>query len=154
MIVWLFASIWHALVGLVLLAVFFVGAVAVLGHSIAKATAHDQATCDCPDCRRRRNVASKKRWEEQDKKRDPQWANDEPRQTNELWISTIELIQRGTGTQVGVKGVMYELMEVEAGDGKWLLYLKNLTNRRRVVSVVKYQAGHRKYWKLGDGWFS
>jgi hypothetical protein len=150
LIVWFFESLWHALVGLVLLVGFFGGSVVLLARAIAQSTAHDQAKCDCVDCKRRRIVASDKR-----KNRNPRpLTNDPRRRTNELWISTLELVERGRGTRVGVKGIQYELKEIEMGNGAWVLYLTNLKSRQRSVVTVKYEAGHRKYWKLGDGWFS
>lgn len=161
MIVWLFTSIWHALLGLVLLVTFFGGAVIVLARAIAKSTEHDQTKCECVDCQRRRALATEKRWAnkrwgEKDQKRDPQWSNDTPRRTNELWISTLELIgpMHGPGTRVGVKGVMYEFKEVDIRNGKWHIYLTRLSDKQRTIVTVKYEAGHRRYWKLGTRWFS
>lgn len=144
MLAWIFASFWHALVGLVLLTVFFLGAVGVLARAVAESARHDQATCDCIGCRRRREVAARKRWGN---------ANGKPPAArlaaNDHWISTIQLIGEGAGTVVEAKGTSYQYREMAPGDGCWVLRMKNLRTRQSVVTTVNYEAGHRKIWKLG-----
>jgi hypothetical protein len=137
---WFFATVWHALVGFILLSGLLLAAVYVLARAITENTAHDQATCDCVDCQRRRNVASRKRWSRTDSKPDSRTAGP--------WISTLDLIDHGPGTRVRVKGAVYEFMAAEPGGGRWTIRLMNLSTRKKTLVTVRYESGERRCWNL------
>ena len=141
MLAWFLTSIWHALAGAALLSVFFVGAVYVLCRALADSTAHDQAICGCVDCRRRREAALE-RWRA---------TQETKRKGKEEWISTRDLIKRGAGTKVSVKGVTYEFVRTEPRNDSWALHLTNVSTGAKTIIIIQYETGHRRYWLLGNG---
>ena len=111
------------------------GAVAFLAREISRSTAHNQATCDCPDCRRRRAVASRKRWAELDRKQ----SRGERLSTNELHPGMI----------IVEKGQRYRVTEIAPIDGAWHIRFVNLRTRALTEMYVKYEHGNIRRWERG-----
>lgn len=146
MLAWFVVSIWHALVGLVLLVVLFGGAVLLLAKTLAKNTEHNQATCDCVDCRNRRNRA----WAKRQDQRKRQSAQKYKKSAGQI-LTTREL-QRGmyvlskTGLSFKIEAI------VPTGAGGVRVHLWNWkANRFSKVPVSKDSMDLRQ-WKLAPEW--
>lgn len=142
MLAWFLSGIWHALLGFVLLVVFFVGSVIVLAKAIAKNAGHDQRTCDCWDCKDRRNRAVDKHMN----KHRSVW----DKQTTSAWLTTEELT---TGLRVVSKsGVCYEISALTGRTGGIMVGLVVLASGRKTQVFVPRAQVEKRIWKRAPEW--
>jgi len=139
MIEWLFISVWHSLVGLVLLLTVVIGSVVILAQAIAKSNEHDQARCQCAMCKQRRATAASKRFGE------PQKPVAKPMYADRHFISTDQLYM---GRIVSAKGVTYRVMRIENIDFGVKVHLRNtITGRPTSVDIMTPHMD-RKIWRV------
>lgn len=137
MIVWLFEAVWHALLGLILLVGFFGGAVFVIGREIGKGAQHDFATCQCLECRKRRDIAHKKRVKSRVVKLAPVRTG----------MTATEALR--TGDTVEAKGMRYEVVSlVGRAAGGIQVTLVNLGTGRKSIVPVSRDRVSIKLWKM------
>lgn len=142
------------------------GAVVALPIVIAKAAEHNQATCDCWDCRNRRHRAVEKARARQGKKKRPQSPISpqgvayvpeftEPAKLpdpKDFW-STEEL---RTGYHVYVKGTTYKVTSVRAqydGKGGYVgmrVELQNVLTQTFTFIIIPWKRKTIKMWRKGS----
>lgn len=115
-----------------------IGAVAFgLPYLIAKAAGHDQATCDCWDCRGRRHRAVEKAKARGIK------AQPDPK---DFW-STAQL---ATGRHVIAKGIVYRVENIRTmPDGSTKVGLQNVLTEVYTFSIIPRKLHEAKIWRKG-----
>jgi len=143
----MFEGLWHAVFGLVLLVVTFGGAVFLIAKAITQGAAHDQARCECWDCKNRRVRAvdaAKERMNEAHEQRVV------PRQSATGWMTTLEL---RVGMRIGVEGRIYTVKEItEVPFKSYTVYLKNVRTSASTMVTIKYESRERRLWKQAEDW--
>ena len=139
MVAWIFASLWHAIVGLVLLTGFFIGAIAVIAQSLAESTKHDQRTCQCWDCQDRR-VRS---YDKAKGRLNAEYTAREKRAINdEIWLDTTELYQ---GIRVVIKDDIWLVSGIrEMPDGTRFVHLHSTSGIKTMIGIKNV---NKKIWK-------
>ena len=109
-----------------------------LPYVIAKSNEHNQATCECPNCRDRRIRASEKRHGNREK---------QPRPNGNGRINTIELRK---GMVVVAKGFRYRVDEkTDVGEG-YMIRLFNLTTRLPSTVFIPLSSALARIWSRGS----
>lgn len=146
--------------------VVVIGAVLTMPYFITKWLSHDQATCDCWDCRNRRTRSLQRRADTEEENRRKTERNRQRRQGTNLPLPhyvpekeernpddywTTEQLR--TGFHVLVKGVVYEVGQIRtAPDGNCLVFLRNILTKVDVRPVVITRNMMRtKLWRKGFG---
>jgi hypothetical protein len=134
----------EAIAGLALLTGLVIGAVFVIAREISKGAAHDQARCQCVDCKRRRVEASEKakargRYEP---------VPIQKRTRAKGWLSTEELM---TGMRIEAKDTTYEVINllVTIGLGTQV-HLNNMTTGLKSMVLVRRERASLRIWKRVD----
>lgn len=145
MLAWFFTGIWHMLFGFVLLVTFFIGSVIVLAKAIAQGAAHDQASCDCWDCKNRRHRAVDRRKSSTNRPR-KMWDQEK----TSKWRSTEELT---TGFRVVSKtGVCYEVTSIKVTRVGMLVSLTVMSSGRKSEVFISQERVKDKVWKPAPDW--
>jgi len=140
--------------------VIVIGGVAFgLPYLITKAAGHDQATCDCWDCRNRRHRAVEKAKARQAKQHTRPQARisrtgvdyvpeENVKDPNDYW-STEEL---RSGYHVFVKGVVYEVGLIRGlPDGNTQVNLRNILTKGSTMVIITRRMRQIKMWQKGFG---
>lgn len=147
MIAWMFEGLWHAVFGLVLLVGAFGGAVFLIAKAITQGAAHDQARCECWDCKNRRVRAVDNAKQRMNSAHE---ARVVPKQSATGWITTLEL---RVGMRIGVEGRIYVVKEINEIPFKaYVIYLKNVKTGARTMVTIKYESRDRRLWKQAENW--
>ena len=123
--------------------VIVIGAVAVgLPMVIAQAAGHDQATCDCWDCRNRRVRAVEKA-----KARGKSIPPPEKPDPKDFW-STSELY---AGRHVMVKGTVYRVISIKTmPDHSTKVGLQNVLTEIHTMIIITRKMHEAKIWRKGS----
>lgn len=131
---WIFETLWHALVGLVVLSGLFAGSVMVIAREIERSNRHDQATCGCTGCTGRRNRAWRRRY---DRSPEP------PGESEGSWVSTLDL---NPFDRVEARGIVYQVLSVEStGRGR---RVRLRSNRRVSIVPISHENISRRFWHV------
>jgi hypothetical protein len=138
------------LVGLMLVGLGVVlGAVIVLPYVIAKAAGHDQAICDCWDCRNRRARAVEKAKRRDASRPGSRAIPDEDNNDNHYW-ATNEL---RAGLRVLVKGSTYRVTAVTMQlDGNTRVELFNVLHKKYTMIMISPRMRKVKMWRKLELW--
>lgn len=146
MLAWIFETLWHMLVGLVLLIGFFGGAVFVLGRALGNGTFtdHDVQRCQCPACMGKRARA----WDRHKERTGQSTTKPVNKRTKAGgWLSTEEL---RTADRIGAKGGTFEVVSL-IGDAKGVqVHLNNLGTGTRSMVFVRMGLLQTRIWKKAD----
>jgi hypothetical protein len=141
------------LVGLMLVGLAVIlGAVVALPYVIAKAAGHDQAICDCWDCRNRRARAvekAKRRGTSMGERPGSRTIPDEDSNDNHYW-ATNEL---RAGLRVLVKGSTYRVTAVTMQqDGNTRVELYNVLQKNYTMIMISPRMRKVKMWRKLELW--
>lgn len=147
---------WWGYLGVMLVAVGSV--VALMVNALVRLDRH-QTGCPCKQCDHRRNkrdlklvVKQRKRvLRKYDQDDSGGVVHDDARLLDEGgkgWIDTAHIDQ---GMAVSIRGVHYTVLDVKTDVRGYLIQLGNKRTGKRVIVTVRFDAAHRKFWKLTDG---
>lgn len=133
----------EAIGGLVLLAAAVVWAVWSLGRGITQAMGHDQATCQCYDCVRRRSAAVDKYI----LKRKTKLAEPKKRDLKSGWYNTEEL---RTGMRISTQSGTYEIVDLRGRSFGTEVWLSNMRTHKRSMVLIRAERRSVRVWKRVD----
>jgi len=145
MIAWMFASLYHAVLGLVLLVGALGLAVFTLGRALANGsfTDHDVHRCGCPTCQGKRLRAWKRHQNNKPKPRVPV----EERTLKRGRRTTEEL---RTADRILAKGTTYEVVNLIGDMHGVQVYLNNMGTGKRSMVFVRIARMNVRLWQVID----